>query len=368
MSEYITDVAKWENYSFLNNVWNTYAEFDNTLDGDTNFKSYEGVCEPIVRNYGNEKSRHKDFCMKLVKNLGCYNLDTQYHNPNNDRCIILYNWIHNTKKNYKHSNEIITKCFNDYNYLMSLVPGKYICSYDSYNNVYEDPIKMNILDIFNNNMHNIIPILKGEYDADEFSPQKFVCECAKLYKEIEMEYCTKKSGMDSKRVQTCQMLNIFKTSYMEFFYKILDKKDNIPSLHDVEQEYTKKCLSNKLELTPDAPTYNDDISFTSLYDDMGEKKNNFPSETPLNGENPGSPISSTISTAVGTMAGASSVLALLYKFTPGRKWIHSGFGGRRARIGSNLYEEGASELLYNGPESEDFSSYNQRYDIGYSPV
>ncbi|KMZ77243.1 hypothetical protein PVIIG_05196 [Plasmodium vivax India VII] len=253
--------------------------------------------------------------MKLVRNLGCYYSDPKYYNPNNDRCIILYNWIYNTKKKYKHSNEIITECFNDYIHLMSHVPGNHKCSYDSYINFYEEPIKMTILDIFNNNIQNIIIKLMGGYGNDNFSAQNFVCECVKLYKEMEKQYCTKKIGMDNKSVQTCQMLKSFKTTYMEFFYKKLDKNDNIPSLYNVEDEYTNKCLSNKIELPKGDPTYDNVHALSSLPEDADEKKNEFSSPQPYNNEKTDSSMSSTVSTAIGTMAGASSIIALLYKVT-----------------------------------------------------
>ncbi|SCO65456.1 Plasmodium vivax Vir protein, putative [Plasmodium vivax] len=85
-------------------------------------------------------------------------------------------------------------------------------------------------------------------------------------------------------------------------------------------------------------------------------------------ENQVSPMSSTVSTAVGTVAGASSVLALLYKFSPARRWVHSGIQGNTGRMNSNFYEDGPTDLLFDGVQGEDMSSYNTRYNIGYGSV
>ncbi|KMZ95738.1 hypothetical protein PVMG_05337 [Plasmodium vivax Mauritania I] len=288
-------------------------EFDNTLKGDTNYNNYEGVCEGIVKNYGEEKAKHKDFCMKLVRNLGCYNLNTKYYNPNNDRCIILYNWIHNTKKNYIHSDEIITKCFNDYIEFMDRTIGNYMCSYDSYNAIYEDPIKMTILDIFNNNMQNIKRKLMEEREKGKFSAQNFVCGSVNIYRKMYRNYCNDQNARDKEHKNTCDQLNALRTIYNSYIFQNVDLKNKIPALDDREEEFWDKCKSDEklpekaVVAGPEEPT------LQHSYRDEGEST---PQAMPYevdNVEKQVNPTSSTVSTAVGTVAGASSILALLYK-------------------------------------------------------
>ncbi|SCA83607.1 hypothetical protein PVT01_000065400 [Plasmodium vivax] len=59
------------------------------------------------------------------------------------------------------------------------------------------------------------------------------------------------------------------------------------------------------------------------------------------------------------------LIALLYKFSPGRNWIRSGFSGGTGRIRSNLYADQPNELFYDGFEGEVMSSYNPTYNVGY---
>ncbi|CAG9474568.1 unnamed protein product [Plasmodium vivax] len=365
MSEYITDVAKWKNYSFLNKVWNTYFEFDKTVIEDTNSHRYEGVCELILKNFGEEKIMLKDFCMKLLRNLGHYDVKKSFFNPSYDRCHILYNWIYNVKNNYKYSDEIITECFKDYFNVMSHNPDKHKCSYDSYNNFYESPIKMTILDIFNDNVKNILTILMDNHDKDEFSPQKFVCEFVKIYKNIHNTYCANRHPMEGKGENTCKKLRELKFIYDTYLLKDERLKNKIPSLDAYDNVYSNKCISQAKGLESDTVSRGSEKTYSTFSQDPdGNAEISLPSRE-ISDENPGGSMSPTVSTALGTVAGASSVLALLYKFTPGRRWMHSGFGRKNGRINNDLYGEGPNEILFGGFQGEDMSSYNARYNIGY---
>ncbi|CAG9474603.1 unnamed protein product [Plasmodium vivax] len=364
MPEYITDVAKWKNYTFLNEILNVYDEFNKTTEGDNDKKFYIGFCEPVTKDYGDEKDMHKDFCMKLVRNLGYYNLNTKYHNPKSYRCHILYNWIYNKKKNYKYSDDIITKCFADYIHVMSHDPFKHICYYESYNNVYDDPIKITILDIFNDNVKNIIPLLMGKYDTDEFSPQKFVCEFVKIYKYIHNTYCANTDQREGKENITCAKLKALKTTYDNYLLRNAAIKNKIPSLEANDNEYSNKCISQAKGLEAIAFSPGHLVTFSQKRKGSGRYTASSAPSTQDTDEYTGGSMSPTVSTALGTVAGASSLLALLYKFSPGGNWIRSGFRGGRGRISSNVYAEGPSELLFDGMEHNDFNSYS----IGYEAI
>ncbi|GAB69874.1 hypothetical protein PCYB_006230 [Plasmodium cynomolgi strain B] len=208
--------------------------------------NYAKVCKQIVSNYDNLEDSHKEFCKKLVRNLGCYNFGNKYNDPSHEHCHILYNWIYNKKEEYKNLDEIITKCFNNCIDLKDRIKDKLKCSYDLYNNFYKDPMKMTILDIFNNNMESIIRKLIDEYDNDDSPARNFVCEYANIYNEMYENYCNNEKKSDTYHQDTCNMLNSFRYSYMQFFYNNnnIVKKYKIPSLFNLENEYSYKCTSS----------------------------------------------------------------------------------------------------------------------------
>ncbi|KMZ96125.1 hypothetical protein PVNG_02133 [Plasmodium vivax North Korean] len=282
---------------------------------------YHTFCDLAMKKYTENIQEQSTFCLKLIRNLGCYPLvNNQYFDPKNDRCKILHYWIYNSVKNKQISNNLISDCFGDYKDHMNSISMTPNCPYHPYDDMYEEPMNMIILDIFQSNIHIIIDIVTRENYPTYLSVQQYICECVKIYKEMYNRYCPKVDAHNKKRNVTCDMLNTFKDTYKSFLSATQHKKYKIPSLDKVEADYLNI------------------------------------------------PMSSTVSTAVGTVAGASSILALLYKFSPARRWVHSGIKGNRGRISSNLYEDVPNELLYDGFQGEDVSSYNTRYNIGYGSV
>ncbi|KMZ77032.1 hypothetical protein PVIIG_05229 [Plasmodium vivax India VII] len=300
-------------YLFLNTVWDTYNEFDKSVDGDPYKHMYEVLCNQFMMQLGENKEKHTNFCLKLVRNLGCYNSDSKYYNPNNDRCNILYNWIYNTKKNDIRSKIIIDKCFDDYNILMNYTTSMNRCSYISHDDTYVEPKKISILNIFDDNMSIIKEALAQEYNTTDSPSQKYVCECVKIYKEMYREYCNDKNSWNTKREKTCERLNNFKTTYMEYIFNKLDKNDKIPSLYNVEYSYSNKCKANEKNLERASTEFQNKDGLQSKIVMGGEGMSIFSLPSTDDVENQVSPMSRTVSTAVGTVAGASSILALLYK-------------------------------------------------------
>ncbi|KMZ99325.1 hypothetical protein PVNG_02208 [Plasmodium vivax North Korean] len=267
MSDDILDIANWKNnvgfcyfifskflfiliikiykiYPFLKKVSDVYDKFNNNEYAGMSRSSYELLCYPIINKVDRNVEKHNDFCIKLMRNLGHHDAQTKYFKPSHDDCHILYNWIYNKIKNSETPNKLIVKCFDDYINLMKPVPGKHKCSYDLFNSTYLEPRKITILKIFDSSMSDIIVKLNEKYSSTDIPSQNFVCECVKIYKELKKDHCTEASRTD-KHVQTCEMLEGFKKSYMQVFYQFLFKKDKIPSLDNVENEYSEKCFSNK---------------------------------------------------------------------------------------------------------------------------
>ncbi|KMZ99328.1 hypothetical protein PVNG_02211 [Plasmodium vivax North Korean] len=307
------------NYPFLKNVWTTYKNFDNIREDEK--RKYAFICDSYILNRLTRiKSSYREFCIKLIRNLGHYDVNSIFFNPSHDDCNILYNWIYNRIENPETANELIVKCFDDYINLMKPVPGKHKCSYDLFNSTYLEPRKITILKIFDSSMSDIIVKLNEKYSSTDIPSQNFVCECVKIYKELKKDHCTEASRTD-KHVQTCEMLESFKKSYMQVFYNFLVKTDNIPSLDDVEKEYLEKCTTNRGILKIRSSRDNEQAGLPQSASVGGEESTEvqgpyeFSTSSTVGVEKPGNPISSTVSTTIGTVAGASSILALLYKVT-----------------------------------------------------
>ncbi|KMZ83257.1 hypothetical protein PVBG_05227 [Plasmodium vivax Brazil I] len=300
-------------YDFLKDVRKKYDNFDKPIDDDGHINTYEFVCHKIMQNLDINREVERKFCLKLVRNLGCYPLGkNEYFDPKYDRCKILHYWLYNSVKNQQISNNLITDCFVDYKGHMSSISITAKCPYNPYEENFIEPMNMIILDIFQSNINIIIDIVTTQNYTNP-NLQNYICECINIYKEMYKSYCRNNNDGDEKRKLTCNTLNTFRDTYKIFLSATQNKNYNIPSIDYVEEEYTNKCLSNKLELPLNAPKYNEVYELSSLPEDIDERKGEYSPPLHLNGENHGSSVSSTVSTAVGTMAGASSILALLYK-------------------------------------------------------
>ncbi|KMZ89759.1 hypothetical protein PVMG_04589 [Plasmodium vivax Mauritania I] len=277
---------------------------------------YGVICDSyILKDLNEYNNNYRDFCMKLIRNLGHYDVNTSFFNPSFYRCNILYNWIYNTIENSETTNKLIIKCFDDYIGTMRSTVQYYNCTYDLFNSTYIEPRKITILNIFDANMNIIKDALSLEYNSNDSPSKNFVCECIKIYKELKEEHCSNVNEMDNKPYQNCQRLKSFKTSYMEYFYKNLVKKDNIPSLEVVEVEYIRKCQKN--QRIPPLISSEGDSAPESVRSIMTVHGNQDASRTTggINDGDQANSLSPTVSTDLGTVAGASSLLALLYKVT-----------------------------------------------------
>ncbi|SCA60370.1 VIR protein [Plasmodium vivax] len=369
MSNDIMDIESWKrDFPFLRDVWKTIDDFDKDLNDDPKTNDYFVVCNQIIGKSEGEMEKHKGVCMKLVRNLGHRSKNDKFLTHSSERCNNLNNWIYYSMKKYQIPEKIIIGCFDDYEVLMKGINKDTRCYYYAYDNSYLEPTKIVELKIFHDNIHVIVDTLLHEYEINMINLQKYMCKYVNIYKELNSTHCSHNVKNTAKHEDTCNFLEKFRTSYMSYLYNKLDKKEVIPSLDDVEKEYTQKCFPSTLNVPVTAPLENDVHESHPSTEDLGEERNKYSYARPYNVEKPGSSMSRTVSTAVGTMAGASSIIALLYKFTPGRNWIRSGFRGSRGRISNNLYFDQPNELFYDGFEGDVMSSYNPTYNVGYGSV
>ncbi|CAI7720791.1 Plasmodium vivax Vir protein, putative [Plasmodium vivax] len=364
MADEITDIEKWKtNYPFLKVLWASYDNFDRTVQDDAKKYNYETVCGMFLNPLTNDNKEHYNFCLKLVRNLGVFSENNYSLHFNPDRCNNLNYWIYNSIKKYNIQDDLIIKCFGDYNDVMQRAPGMIKCDYHSYDKIYEDPMIAIMLNIFNTYINDVRDALMDKAFSTSIHGHKFVCDCVKIYKNMKNKYCSNNNPKDHKHQKTCDEFNAFNIAYSSYLFNQSGLLKDIPSLDNIEKEYSNMC--GQFEETKAnaivpvlSPSGRDN-------EDTGDETS---SPMPVDIETRNNPLSSTVSTSLGAVAGASSVLALLYKFTPGGNWLRSGIGGNRRRINSNLYEDGPNELLFEGFEGRDMSSYNATYNVGYGSV
>ncbi|KMZ77256.1 hypothetical protein PVIIG_05209 [Plasmodium vivax India VII] len=256
----------------------------------------------ILNKNGKNRGSYNNFCTKLLKNLGHYSENPKSFIRSHYHCNILYNWIYNSKKKHTIPDEFINDCFEEYIRIGKAMDYKYSCSYDIHNRLYEEPMNMTILNIFESNMETIRHTLNDEKGVINFPCRKFVCKCVHIYKNMHENYCKNIDDGNKENTGTCSKLTEFYSTYRFFFLDNIVKKDEIPALDDDPNIYSNKCQIYLQEQASDTTAVSQDLP-TSL------------TRTLPKGENQSSPMFSTVPTALGTVAGASSILALLYKVT-----------------------------------------------------
>ncbi|KMZ77201.1 hypothetical protein PVIIG_06117 [Plasmodium vivax India VII] len=314
MSENIGDIEEWKNkYSFLNEIWDVYDKFDKNTEGDDHVNLYTGVCQTIISKYGKDKEKYENFCKQLVRNLGCYPGNNNFFNPNSSKCQILYYWIYNSVKKYNIPGDVIKECFNDYISFMGSVKVKANCNYNSYDELYKEPMSLILLDIFDSSMESIRNVLLNSNEPTKKLYQNYVCECVKTYKDVYRKYCPNSDSTDIKGYNTCFRLSTLKQIYEHYLFNLESLKNKIPSLDADENDYSNKCILPAKKLEPVTLSGVREENFPHLTEALGRNTDrSLPSREVVDG-NKGSHVSSTVSTTLGTVAGASSILALLYK-------------------------------------------------------
>ncbi|KMZ88596.1 hypothetical protein PVBG_04805 [Plasmodium vivax Brazil I] len=302
MSEYSLNIRQLRKlYPVLHEIWDIYEEFDENVYRNRENTSDAIACDAITETLNNDKENYHNICMKLAKNLKKICNNKQHCKPNPERCFNLNNWIYNLIKSKNLDIEIIKLIFHSNMYFLYGSNYENICPFYSYDEIYKDPIKMIMLNIFHTNMNIIRKILLGNIDSIHCSCQKYVNEGVKIYKHMKNAYCSRDKAFENDK--TCKELEKFMFSYNEYLYNDVGIRKKIPSLEDGNPVKLLGCDS-------DEATQETEYSETSQALQQPVKIHTS-QDTETN--NSKSSLSPTVSTALGTMAGASSIIALLYK-------------------------------------------------------
>ncbi|SCO65457.1 hypothetical protein PVT01_030027200 [Plasmodium vivax] len=325
MDKFSMDIDEWKaKYPFLKNEWASFEEFERSVgENDDPFGFSESTCKLIIMRTDYNTREYLDFCKKLTRNLGAYTTDKKIINSNSERCKNINSWLNYLIRKYNISNEFIQKCFDNSKLLEGVHVKKNMCTYYPYEKVIneEDMLKITI---FVDNIFTIQNILQNEEDNYNCLGRKFLYECFNIYQNINNDYCSEGKNRDNTNI--CSKLSEFKSHYDTYI----------------------STLSNILE----GIQFKDDCPLNE------RKTESLPDQVNKTGSS--GPSSAT--TALSTVAGVSSALALLYKITPAERWINFGLRGGRRGINNNLYGGEGNEMLFDGNVHSEFNSYNIGYE------
>ncbi|KMZ83217.1 hypothetical protein PVBG_05187 [Plasmodium vivax Brazil I] len=270
-------------YPFLKELWDLYDGFDKPVKG--HYKDvYDGYCNLVKERLNHDKVKGYDICMKLIRNLDPSSKVSEKSISPTHRCINVNNWLYNSKeKKYLNNKNIIDWIF-ELSWNIRSESKNNGCSYYSYDTQYEEPINIIQLKMFDDNINIIKSTLKNENHPNITSAHRYLCKFVKLHKKMYSSYCSHTHRKTNKENRTCGILDTLKSAYNMFHSLNPDISPKIPSLEAREDELLAKCPSIQAEHTLHASVDGHSGSSTSK-----------------------------ISTTIGTMAGVSSVFALLYK-------------------------------------------------------
>ncbi|KMZ77334.1 hypothetical protein PVIIG_06026 [Plasmodium vivax India VII] len=336
-----------------------YNKFNNNVYDGTTRNQYESLCHIIIKNVNEDVENYNDICMKLMRNLGHLSENPKDYVLSSDRCNILFHWLYTFLDKNKITYDIIDKSFETYD-SVRLIKGNtnMMCHYHKNNKLFE-PTKITLLDIFDNNMNNIQKLLETEREEIKILCRKFVCECLKIYKHMKVSYCLRSSKKSQKHTDTCLKLSLFNSAYNIFHSKFVGIDPKIPSLDNIDSICLDTILPDELksQLTSDQDEGQVNASRMGMTSALVYPNGTLADSLPLTHETVDSPMKKTITTTIGTVAGASSLLAFLYKFTPAGRLVNPKLRRTTGIINNNFYGDDVNE--HNG-----FNSYN----IGYEAI
>ncbi|KMZ99278.1 hypothetical protein PVNG_02161 [Plasmodium vivax North Korean] len=266
-------------YPFLNKVLSAYKEFDKVLETNVDLDAFY---ETEIKDDQEKKQKYKDIFLKLLRNLEIF-VNNGYKGPQlQEYCTYFYHWLYLRTKGYN-ADLLISIIFDEFE-KKKLPRNKYICPYDSYNKQKDifkskDLVK---LSYFKLNHESIKDILNKQEKPNYCLCQKYLEECVNTYRTVNASHCS--NTQKEKNKELCSELTQF-NSYYSYLTSDSTIREKIPNIYTGERE---------LELLNCSP--------------KGERSG-------LISDAASQAVSDvkTLPTALGTIAGATSVLALLYK-------------------------------------------------------
>ncbi|KMZ83432.1 hypothetical protein PVBG_05944 [Plasmodium vivax Brazil I] len=348
-------------YPFLEDVWDIYKKFDNTMEYDNN--KYDVICDTyVLQNSDEDIRKYSQFCKKLMKNLGYHSIYSSDYELSSYRCNILFHWIYNFLDKGKITYNIIDKCFDLYDFEMKGKENLKRCYYYPEIKFYK-PMNITLLQIFESKMNIIKDILNGQDKESKIPSQKFVCECLKIYKHMNKTYCLERREQSKMHKDTCYKLDVFSNAYKIFYDMLLGTNHKIPSLDDINSKDFPKCLSDEEKTEEGSEVRQAEVP--QQVAGIGQERQSEGTSRVAEQSDTGTSLNTF--TVLSSMVGIPPFLALIYKFTPVGTMLRSK-NRRSVNIYNNLDDEIEKELFYPSNKNAIINSSLQRYNVGYGSV
>ncbi|GAB69899.1 hypothetical protein PCYB_006480, partial [Plasmodium cynomolgi strain B] len=240
-----------------------------------------------------------DICRKFLRNLKkLYN--RKKSNDFSKHCNNIYYWLYYELKDNNIFDQKYIKSISDAKgmLLKDLKESNDCSNLGRYENM-EEAENFVMLSIFNNNIDDIQDILIKKITYSEIcSCQKFINQCVSLYNSIHGHYSPDCRNTETNKISTCLAVKSFREDYErkrsnEWIEYNLPKLSSTPDLNINIDECISKIKAKELN---------------SVQGDQLDSSTTSTGSTTIT-----EPEGKTVPTALGTIAGISSVLALLYK-------------------------------------------------------
>ncbi|CAI7724290.1 PIR protein [Plasmodium vivax] len=346
MTEDILDISKLKSeYPFLNEIWKLYKYDEDPIETNDNVQLFS-ICNEYSIYESKPTNNLKHACKKLLKNWKLLHSTKKEMDEHLEWCNNINNWIYHEINPYILNDDIIYRILVEVQKKFRNMPNEHYCPYTVLNKIHK-PQKLNKLRLFNDNFNTFKDILKNKNPDYYCSCINFVKDCINTYRTIQKKYCSNITDININNKVTCEIIKNFDIYYSGFLF---NKYTGIQGI--------LPYLSSDDDINIDIDVCPLQKNGKGLNSARGGQSDGFAVST-----TPTESSGKTIPTALGTIAGVSSVLGLLYKFSPAGTWMHSGLRGNGRMIHTNLHADGERELLNGGPLTEDLNSYNIGYEV-----
>ncbi|GAB69632.1 hypothetical protein PCYB_003810, partial [Plasmodium cynomolgi strain B] len=273
-------------YPFLNNFLYTYRKLDEKLEKYYDLYTFY---KTVVKDDPEINQTYKDILLKLLRNLQNFEYYKYKISQLDEFCTYLYHWLYFNTKEYDHTEYLISLIFSHFQAKRNPI-NLYVCPYNLYDKhkyvlQSNDLVK---LSYFKFSFDDIKNILNERKHPNYCLCQKYLDECVNTYISMNASHCSIATVENNREL--CSELRQF-NSYYSYLTKDLKIGGNIPDI------YTGKRNVELLDCSPK--------EISELISNTDDSSNDAASQVVS--------YVKALPTAVGTIAGATSILALLYK-------------------------------------------------------
>ncbi|KMZ99287.1 hypothetical protein PVNG_02170 [Plasmodium vivax North Korean] len=268
-----------------------YDKFAEPLNEEDNIQD-SNACSGVKIYEGDNVEEHKNTCKAILRNsFSLYN-ENYANEVLLNYCNILYIWLYFEIEKNKLIAKIINKIFQEtITAIQQNNVKKFFCPYFSFSEKLHKPEKLMKLRIFNDNIETLEKILDNINELNNCSCLKYVYECINIYKDMHKDYCFGGKKKNPENLNTCNIVDEFRTKYNLYIYEIKNEIYKLPYLSDIND--MSKATSTH-------------IAHCSLDGERQDSNYN-------NGNQSESYTQSNVTKVLGSMIGISSFLAISFK-------------------------------------------------------